>query len=93
MQKFPTVSPHSRGAASGQRHAFGLRVNRKKYMVLRMDGGLTYGKAPRSGCCLAATPGKVAVVVGVFDEDKGQSAGGCNVAVERLAAYLGEHEF
>ena len=66
---------------------------RLRYMVLRMENGVCYGKAPRAGCCLAATKEGTCVVVGAFDEDAGQSAGRCNVAVERLAKYLGEQGF
>mmetsp|Transcript_14361 Transcript_14361/g.44417 ORF Transcript_14361/g.44417 Transcript_14361/m.44417 type:complete len:155 (-) Transcript_14361:74-538(-) len=82
-----------RAAAAGARHKHGLRIDEKKYMVLRMENGVCYGKAPRAGCCLAATKEGTCVVVGAFDEDAGQSAGRCNVAVERLAKYLGEQGF
>ena len=75
----------------GVRHAAGLRYDRVKYMIVRMgpgqDGGtVVYGKRPKGGCCLAT--GAQCVVIGSFDENLGQTAGGANVAVEKLAAYL-----
>ena len=75
----------------GARHPHGLRINRQKYMVVRLgpgqEGGtVAYGKKPMGGCCVAT--GAQCIVVGSFDEKLGQTAGGANVAVEKLAAYL-----
>ena len=67
----------------------GFRINGTKYMIVRKsnDGGWTmYGKRPKGGMCCCATA--QCIIVGTFDEAKGQSGGQCNLAVEALGDYL-----
>ena len=40
----------------------------------------------KGGICIAFTGS--AIVIGTYNEDKNQVAGGCNIAVENLADFL-----
>ena len=40
----------------------------------------------RGGCCCAVS--NTAIVVGVFDENKGNNSAGCNTNVTELVKYL-----
>lgn len=76
--------------------AEGLRINGIKYMPVRTypngsaeDGlGTIYFKRPKGGGCLVVT--NQCLIVGIFDESKGQTAAACNFAVEALGRYLHE---
>ena len=80
----------------GKRPQRGLRINGEKYVILKAsrEAGdpsraartLVYGKKRAGGCCLAGS--EKTIVVATFDENEGHAAGGCNRAVEELAAYL-----
>ena len=74
--------------ATGTKPTAGLRINGDKYMVLRTlpDPMTVYGKKPKGGICITKTA--QCIIVGVYDEDAGQTSGGCNLAVENLGDYL-----
>ena len=76
-------------ATTGTSPAGGFRINGTKYMIVRKnnDAGWTlYGKRPKGGMCMVAT--QQCIIVGTFDEAKGQTGGACNLAVEGLGDYL-----
>ena len=68
----------------------GLFINQTKYRVVRYDSDLDacYLKGPGStGACIQRT--KQAIVFCSYDKkNKGQDAGPCNMATEKLAAQL-----
>ncbi|GBG25945.1 Profilin [Hondaea fermentalgiana] len=74
--------------------AEGLRCNGVKYMPVRTypngsaDDGLAtmYFKKPKGGGCLVVT--NQSLILGTFDEAKGQTGAACNYAVEALGRYL-----
>ena len=80
----------------GKRPQHGLRINGEKFVILKTSREasvhfgaartLVYGKKRAGGCCLAGS--EKCIVVATFDENEGHAAGGCNRAVEELAAYL-----
>ena len=80
---------------SGTRPSAGLRVNGEKYMILRQaqDPATVYGKKTvgKGGICLTKT--NQCIIVGVYDEDQGHTAGNCNMAVEKLGDYLRANNF
>eukprot|EP00924_Labyrinthula_sp_SR-Ha-C_P006583 snap_masked-scaffold_38-processed-gene-2.76-mRNA-1 protein AED:0.01 eAED:0.01 QI:0/-1/0/1/-1/1/1/0/153 len=72
----------------------GFRVNGVKYMPLRTypkgsedDGVATiYFKKGKKGGCLCVL--NQSILIGTYDETKGQASPTCNFAVEALARYL-----
>ena len=73
--------------------AQGLRLNSgKKHMLIRTfqddtsKQGIVYGKIPKGGCCVAGA-GRV-ILIGTFNEGKGQTASDCNDTIELYARYL-----
>jgi hypothetical protein len=71
----------------------GLRLNSgKKQMVIRefqdetSKQGVVYSKIPKGGACVAGA-GKV-IIVGTFNEAKGQNASDCNDTIEQYARFL-----
>ena len=73
--------------------AQGLRLNSgKKHMLIRTfqddtsKQGIVYGKIPKGGCCVAEA-GRV-ILIGTFNEGKGQTASDCNDTIELYARYL-----
>ena len=71
----------------------GLRLNSgKKQMLIRTfqddtsKQGIVYGKIPKGGCCVAGA--SRVVLIGTFNEGKGQSASECNDTIELYARYL-----
>ena len=80
----------SRLMATGAKGPEGLRINAKKYMVVRtIPSPLTiYGKVPQGGACFTRT--EKAIVIGTYQEGVSSGPGACNVAVEKLGEYLRE---
>ena len=86
-------------ARSLQKPAAGLRVNHQKYTITRampngsLEDGLktVYFKKPMGGGCLSVT--NRCIIIGTFDENKGQSAQNCNLAVENLSRFLKQNNF
>eukprot|EP00744_Colponema_vietnamica_P000120 GILI01000230.1.p1 GENE.GILI01000230.1~~GILI01000230.1.p1 ORF type:complete len:150 (+),score=53.43 GILI01000230.1:49-498(+) len=66
----------------------GLRYNNQKYQVLRYfeDVGVIYAKKEKGGACIAKS--NQAIIFATWSEDKKQTPGNCNKAVEDLATYL-----
>uniref|UniRef100_A0A7S2CIS5 Profilin n=1 Tax=Octactis speculum TaxID=3111310 RepID=A0A7S2CIS5_9STRA len=88
--------------ASGRKPSEGFWINGVKYMVLRtiqnesprLPGEtifVVYGKKPAGGICMAKS--KSTIVIGTFDEGRGQSAGLCNQIVIRIATWLAVNQF
>jgi hypothetical protein len=67
-------------------------MNGDKFTVLRAlrDPPTIYGKKTRGGICVTKT--NSCVIIGIYDETKGQSASACNTAVEKLGEYLRSNE-
>ena len=78
---------------TGSKGPEGLRINAKKYMVVRTTPSpLTiYGKVPQGGACLTRT--EKTIVIGTYQEGVSSGPGACNVAVEKLGEYLREKGF
>jgi len=79
---------------TGQKPPEGLRMNQKKYMVLRTEPEpLTiYGKqGALLNCCVTKT--NHVVIFGTCDKTKGHDAGGLNTAIEKIADYLRLHGY
>lgn len=76
----------------GAKPAQGLRLNQeKKYTILRAYtedevGYIVIGKKMKGGCCVCVS--NAAIIVGVFDENKGHLSANCNTNVQELARYL-----
>ena len=71
----------------------GLRLNSgKKQMLIRefqddtSKQEVVYAKIPKGGCCVTSA-GKV-ILIGTFNETKGQTASECNDTIELYARYL-----
>ena len=77
-------------AKTGQKGPQGLRLNGVKYIVTRSvpDPVTIYGKGSGGGLVMTCT--KEVIIIGFWLAEKGHTAGGCAILVEKLGDYLRE---
>ena len=75
---------------TGQKGPQGLRLNGEKYIVTRTlpEPFTVYGKGPGGGLVMTCTT--EVIMIGFWEAEKGHTAGGCAILVEKLGDYLRE---